>query len=80
MQRVERQNIYITKLNEKLTKEVNQKSRKSERLSEKVQEKMEKRTVARSMEDLPSLEKKINTSQLLEHLPSPRQGSKLRRY
>ena len=28
MQRVDRQNIYITKLNEKLTKEVNQKSRK----------------------------------------------------
>jgi regulator of sigma D len=29
MQRVERQNIYISKLNEKLTKETNQKSRKS---------------------------------------------------
>lgn len=55
MQRVERQNIYISKLNEKLTKEGNQKSRRSERLSEKYTEKAERRTVARSMEDLPSL-------------------------
>ena len=29
MQRVERQNIYISKLNEKLTKEAKQKSRRS---------------------------------------------------
>ncbi len=84
MQRIERQNIYISKLNEKLNKEGQDKSRKGERQNERLEKFSErgdrKISVARSLEDLPSLEKKINTSELLEHLPSPRQGPKLRRY
>lgn len=49
MQRLDRQNIYISKLNEKLTKEAQQKSRKSERMSQKHYERGEKRSIARSM-------------------------------
>ena len=92
MQRIDRQNIYISKLNEKLTKDAQDKSRKGDRndrnernertdkLSERGERGERRMTVARSLEDLPSLEKKINTSELLEHLPSPKQGIKLRRY
>ena len=78
MQRVERQNIYITKLNEKLTREGNEKMR---RLAEqRTEPSVERKKISRSMEELPDLKKKAPTSGLLEHLPSPRGGMKLRRY
>jgi hypothetical protein len=48
MQRVERQNIYISKLNEKLNQDG---SRKSERLSERNNDR--KNMVSKSMDELP---------------------------
>ena len=79
MQRVERQNIYITKLNEKLTREGNEKMmRRAEQRTE--QQSAERKKISRSMEELPDLKKKVPTSGILEHLPSPKGGMKLRRY
>lgn len=73
MQRVERQNIYISKLNEKLQKEPPSAHRRSQPPSERS-------SLARSLEELPDVKKKIPTSELLEHLPSPKLPLKLRRY
>lgn len=55
MQKVERQNIYITKLNERLNKtivkgEESNKGRKSE---------SERRNISRSLEELPDLKEKV---------------------
>lgn len=79
-QRIDRQNIYIAKLNEKLSRTPPlERDRKSERQSERTSE---RKNISLSMEELPELKKnKINPINLLEHLPSPSPKlSKLRRY
>jgi hypothetical protein len=54
---MERQNIYIAKLNEKLNQEG---SRKSDRLSERNNDR--KSIISKSVDELPSIKKKIHTS------------------
>jgi lipid II:glycine glycyltransferase (peptidoglycan interpeptide bridge formation enzyme) len=73
MQRIDKQNHYISKLNERLAKGETASKGRSEGGRDR-------KNISKSVDELPELKKKIQANDLLEHLPSPKIGIKLKRY
>lgn len=78
MQRVDRLNVYVAKLNERLDKETAEKNKGRYSEGDK-----SKREVSKSVEELPSIGKN-KTKPLVDliekHLPAPKAAIKLKRY
>ena len=80
MLRIEKQNIYITKLNSKLTEQesLNRKPSKARNFSSND---AEKKKIHRSVDELPDLNKGKVKPDFLEHIPSPHVPARiLKRY
>ena len=81
MQRIEKQNIYITRLNTKLV-EKEEESRKYNPKKRNLSSNIDEKKIAKSVEELPDLNNKNKIKpDFLEHIPSPHVPARiLKRY